>query len=231
MRIQTDGDRPSISDDAPWVNNGKKPETTSRLRAAGRRRSLPYLLLGVLLIVACTAAFLLISLNSGDRQPVLALARPVTVGQVLSAQDLRLVNVAVDPGVGVIDAGQAASMVGQTMSVSLPAGALLTPESVGIAAVPIAGQAVASLALKAGQFPPETAPGSRVAVVFVPNGGAAASQPVSDAVWSGVVTSVTSALNEQVTVVSVQLTEVAARQVAAVPAGQLSLVLLSGGGR
>jgi hypothetical protein len=47
-----------------------------------------------------------------------------------------------------------------------------------------------------------------------------------------VVTSVASAPNEQTTVVSVQLVEGAARQVAAVPAGQLSLVMVSpGGGR
>ncbi|MBY8853919.1 hypothetical protein K7G98_39085, partial [Saccharothrix sp. MB29] len=53
--------------------------------------------------------------------------------------------------------------------------------------------------------------------------------PPSDTVpvWPAVVTSVTTPANEQATVVSVQLTEAAARQVAAVPAGQLSIVMLS----
>ncbi|TWP46055.1 hypothetical protein FKR81_37435 [Lentzea tibetensis] len=228
-------DRSSTSDDAPWVSNGKNPDAASRLRGAGRRRSLPYLLLGVLLVIVCTATFLWISLTAGDRQPVLALARPVTVGHLLSAQDLRQVNVAVDPDVSVVDAGQAASVVGKTMSVSLPAGALLTPDSVGTPAVPVAGQSIASLALKAGQFPAEVVPGARVSVVFVPGGanGSATSPPASETapVWPGVVTSVTTPPNEQTTVVSVQLAEAAARQVAAIPVGQLSLVLLSGGDR
>jgi hypothetical protein len=228
----TDADRSSTSDGYPWVSSGKKSDAGSRLRGTGRRRSLPYLLLGVLLVVACTATFLLISLDSGTRQPVLALARAVTVGHVLTAQDLRQVNVAVDPGVSIVDAGQAASVVGKTMSVSLPAGALLTPDAVGVPAVPVAGQAIASLSLKAGQVPPEIAPGARVSVVFVPSGAAASatSAPTSDtaAAWEGVVTSVTSPDTEQATVVSVQLTESAAREVAAIPVGQLSLVLLAG---
>jgi hypothetical protein len=51
------------------------------------------------------------------------------------------------------------------------------------------------------------------------------------AVWPGTVTSVTAPANEQTTAVSVLLTDTAARQVAAVPTGQLSVVLLPGGGR
>jgi hypothetical protein len=234
ITTQPDTDRPTASANGSWVTGGKKP-AVSRLRGAGRRRSVPHLLLGALLVLACAAAFLVVSLNSGNREPVLALARPVTVGQVLTAQDLRQVNVAVDPGVSVVDASQAASVVGRTLSTNLPAGALLTPDAVGGGPVPVAGQAIAALALKSGQFPPEVSPGTHVSVVFVPGqaGGAAASPPTPDSstVWPAVVTSVTSPPNVQTTVVSVQLSEAAARQVAAVPAGQLSLVMLSGGGR
>jgi hypothetical protein len=49
--------------------------------------------------------------------------------------------------------------------------------------------------------------------------------------WPATVTGVTARADEQVTVVSLQLTEAAARQVAAMPAGQLSLVMLPGSGR
>jgi hypothetical protein len=54
--------------------------------------------------------------------------------------------------------------------------------------------------------------------------------PDSTPVWPAVVTSVTSPPNQLVSVVSVQLSETAARQIAAVPAGQLSIVMLSAGG-
>lgn len=224
----------SRSASGSWVADGNKPVT--RLRGTNRRRSIPHLLLGALLVLACAGGFAVVMLNSGKREPVLALARPVSVGQVLTAQDLRQVNVAVDPGVSVVDASQAASVVGKTMSTSLPAGALLTPDAVSGTGVPAAGQAIAALSLKAGQFPSEISPGSHVSVVFVSGqtGSALASPPSPDGatVWPAVVTSVTSPPNEQTTVVSVQLSEAAARQIAAVPAGQLSLVMLStGGGR
>jgi hypothetical protein len=156
---------------------------------------------------------------------------------MLSMQDLRQVNVAVDPGVSVVEANQAASVIGKTMSTSLPAGSLLTPEAIAASLLPDQGQAIAALALKAGQFPPEISPGSHVLVVFVPaQMGVASPGPRSgDAswVWPAVVTSVSVPANEQTTVVSVELSEAAARQVAAAPSGQLSLIMLAtaGGGR
>jgi hypothetical protein len=225
-------DQDAVSAGGSWVTDEKK--APSRLRGASRRRSIPHLLLGVLLVLACAIAFLLIALRSDDRQPVLALARPVSVGQVLKAQDLRQVNISADPDLSVVDAERAASVVGQTMSISLPPGALLTPTAVGSASVPAAGQALAALALKAGQFPPEAAPGAHVAVVFIPGqAGAASSVSEGEATraWPGVVTSVSAPANTQTTVVSVQLVEAAAREVAAVPTGQLSIVMLSDGDR
>jgi hypothetical protein len=55
--------------------------------------------------------------------------------------------------------------------------------------------------------------------------------PDSTTTWTAVVTSVTSPPNQQITVVSVQLSQAAARQIAAVSAGQLSIVMLPGSGR
>ena len=220
--------RPSTSDETAWVSDKRRGIT--RLR--GRKRSLPYLMVGVLLVVTCAGTFLWISLSANDRQPVLALNRPVTVGHVLTLQDLQQVNVAVEAGVLVVDAGQTGNVVGKTMSVSLSSGTLLTPDSVAAPAVPVAGQSIAALALKAGQFPVEVGPGARVSVVLVPNGSPASPVTAETSTsWPGVVTSMSSPSNEQVTVVSVQVAEAPARQIAAVPTGQLSLVLLAGGGR
>lgn len=234
MTTGTDTVRSSTLATGSWMGDGRKANA-SRLRGAGRRRSIPHLMLGALLVVACAAAFVVVSLSSGDRLPVLVMARAVSVGQVLTAQDLRQANVTIDPGMSVVDAGQAASIVGRTMATGLPAGALLVPEAVGGAAVPVAGQAIAALSLKPGQFPPEVSPGAHVLVVFVSGqagGSASAGPPAAETSmsWPAVVTNVTAPPNEQATVVSVQLGEAAARQVAAVPAGQLSLVMVSAGG-
>ncbi|WP_434447657.1 SAF domain-containing protein [Lentzea sp. E54] len=228
----TPQDRAGTPVGGPWVTNGKP---ASRLRGMKRRRSIPHLLLGAVLVIACAAASLVMSLNSGHRDSVLALARPVPVGQTLTMQDLKHVSIAVDPGVSVVDTSQAASVVGKTMSASLPAGALLTPEAVSGAGIPEAGQAIAALSLKAGQFPPEVSPGSHVSVVFVPGqlGATQTGPPAPEATpgWRAVVTSVTAPANQQTTVVSVQLNPASARQIAAVPAGQLAIVMLAGSGR
>jgi SAF domain len=203
-----------------WLNTRRGPDAGSRLRV-DRRRSVPHLLVGALLVLACAAGVVLWSLAAGQRQRVLAAARPVPVGHVLSTADLREVSVAADPGVSTVAASQASTVIGRIMATSLPAGSLLTPEALGAALVPAPGQAITALALKAGAFPPELAPGARVAVVIVPS--------LSSAAWQATVISVTGRADEQTTVVSLQLTEAAARQVAAVPAGQLSVVLLPGG--
>jgi hypothetical protein len=83
-------------------------------------------------------------------------------------------------------------------------------------------------------FPPELSSGARVAVVFVPSSATGPSvafaSPNVPAAWQAIVTGVTARADDQVTVVSLQLPEAAARQVAAVPAGQLSVVMMPGSG-
>jgi hypothetical protein len=228
------------ADTEAWLRNGRKPSRTARLWGGARRRSVPHLALGVVLVLACAAAAVFATLQFTDRQQVLALARPVTVGHVLSAQDLQQVSVSVDGSVAVVPAAQSSTVLGQPMAVSLPAGSLLTPTELGAPALP-AGQAITALALKPGQFPPTLAPGAHVLVVLAPNTGTASSaSPASSsssgaqqavAVWPATVTDVAGQANDQTTVVSAQLADVAARQVAAQASGALSLVLVAGGGQ
>lgn len=226
--------RSTPGSESPWVGERKKTTNGSRLRG-GRRRRIPHLVLGALLVLACAGGFVLVSVTAGDRQPALALARPVVVGHVLTAPDLRVVNIAVDPGVAIVSGSQASHVVGRVVATSLPAGTLLTPAVLGGGSMPGAGHAVAALALKAGQFPPEIAPGARVSVVSVPSATAAstgsATSSGSARTWAATVVSVSGRANEQTTVVSVELGESDALEVAAMPAGQVSVVMLAAGGR
>jgi hypothetical protein len=191
--------------------------------------------MGVLLVLACTVGGVVWSLAAGDRQRVLALTRPVPVGRLLSTADLREVSIAADPAMSTMAASQASTVIGRALATSLPAGSLLTPDVLGAALVPSAGQAIIALALKPGMFPPELTPGALVAVVFVPSSATGPSSayapPGTSATWQAIVTGVTARADDQITVVSLQLPEAAARQVAAVPAGQLSVMVLPGSGR
>ncbi|MPZ79677.1 MAG: flagellar biosynthesis protein FlgA [Actinophytocola sp.] len=199
---------------------------------------MPYLLLGVILVVACAAAAMVVSTQVDDRRSVLVLARPVSVGQLLSTQDLRQVAISTDVGLDAVPAGDSATVLGHPVAYSLPTGALLTRGSVGAPAIPATGQAVAAVALTAGQFPPALAPGARVAVLVSATSSTAGTPSTNEsavaapvAQWAAMVVDVgASGADQQTTVVSLQLAEVDARQLAVAPTGQIDLVVLSGGG-
>lgn len=214
---------------APSTWGGHKGKSLSRLTGGGRRRRVPYLLLGVLLVAVCAAGGVLTGMQLGDRENVLALARPVPVGQVLTAQDLTQVSVAEDSTIDVLPAAAASSVVGQPVAYSLPAGSLVTRAVLGAPQVPAPGDAIAAIGLKPGQFPPELTPGTRVAVLVTPGQPTSTNEQTSS--WTAVVTGIAGDETEQVTVVSLQLSDPDARELASAPEGQLSLVAIAGGGR
>ncbi len=196
-----------------------------------RRRRVPYLLLGVVLVVGCAVAGLLAGARVGSREPVLVLARAVTVGQVLSSADLREVRISAEP-VDTIPAGSKGSVIGRPVAYSLPAGTVLSRAAVGAAQVPPPGSAIAAVALKAGQFPTGLAAGSRVAVIVAPNASAVSTaSPRAATSWDATVVALQSRDTDQTTVVSLQLAAADARALAAAPAGQVGIITVNGAGR
>jgi hypothetical protein len=186
----------------------------------------------VLLVLGCAAGGVVTATQLGHREAVLELARPVSVGQLLSAFDVREVSISTDTGLAVIPADQKPQAVGHPLAYSLPAGALLTKDLLGPAQVPPSGQAVAAVGLAAGQFPPDLQPGNRVTVVVAPNSDAATGTPAASALeWAATVVGVHADATNQSTVVSLQLADGDARQLAAAPTGQISVVVVHGGER
>ncbi|QYN26556.1 hypothetical protein K1T34_47770 [Amycolatopsis sp. DSM 110486] len=194
---------------------------------------MPHLVAGVLLVVVCVGGSLWWAGNNAHREPVLAVARPVALGHVLVPTDLRSVDVSPAAGVMVIPAGQASSVVGRPMATSLGSGALLTPDAVGAAAIPV-GRAVVAVGLEPGQFPPELAAGAAVAVVVTaagtPGAGDQATAPGTS--WLATILGVAPAGADSSCVVSLELDTASAAQLAQASAAQLALVLQpAGGGR
>lgn len=146
-------------------------------RAARRRRRLPFMALGGLLVIVCVLGYAYGAVRLGDRVQVLAVGRPVAAGQMLTAADLKQVSAAQDPGVQLIPAAQAEQVVGRTAVVPLLPGTLLTPSLVGEATFPPPGKVAASLALKPGQYPQGLANGARVAVYVSVAGPGGNGQP------------------------------------------------------
>src|SRR5205823_2989480 len=128
--------RPGASEDATappevWTQRDGKQQAPPRWKSTRPSRRIPYLLLGVVLVVACAAAAVIVSMQIDHRQSVLVLARPVNVGHALSTQDLRQVAVSADVGLNAVPAAESSTVVGRPAAYSLPAGALVTRGSVG----------------------------------------------------------------------------------------------------
>lgn len=225
-----------------------KPATPKAAPGVGRRRQLPWVALGVLLVLGCTLVFAVASVRLGGGTEVLALTRPVAAGQVLSPGDLGAVRVSTGGGLGLVAATGEAAVVGRPAAVPLAAGSLLVGSDLGAPPASSAGFDVVAVALKAGQFPPDLAPGDRVQVVAVGPGssGSVSSGSVSSGTGRTVTPALTSGSGGPVlaivvglqipavssggdTVISLQVADTNADAVAVAAAGEISLVQLSPG--
>jgi hypothetical protein len=106
--------------------------------------------------------------NIGNRQPVLAVARPVAAGDVIQSADLTEVLIATDPGTSVIDASAREGIVGHIAAVPLVPGSLLARGQVTNDTTSISGRAVVGATLKPGQFPIELQRGDSVIALVLP---------------------------------------------------------------
>ncbi len=122
------------------------------------------------IIAICTAgAAALFGVVSGT-SPLVVAATGVAKGQLIADTDLTTAAVAADPSVGVIPAAGLAGLVGQRAAVDLPAGALLTPDSVTTEPVPGPGRALVGISVTSAQAPlADLAPGTPVRLVHVSN--------------------------------------------------------------
>jgi hypothetical protein len=201
-------------------------------RRAGGGRVRP--VAGVLLVVAVCALVLaegrmLSEGRAGSREPVLALARPVAAGQVITASDLRVVDVSAAGPVSLVPACRQAQVAGRTATAGLPAGSLLAVGDVG-APSPGRGQAWLGVALLPGRYTPGLSPGQHVGVLAAPAPGSRAPARVAG---YGVVLSVTAAPAPDAAgemVVELDLPrDVVGQVTAAAAAGRVSLAVIAAG--
>jgi hypothetical protein len=201
-------------------------------RGPARRRQLPLVVVGVLLVLGCALAFTDASLHLGSREEVLVVAQPVAAGQVLTGSDLRAARVSTGSGLDVVRSGEEATVLGRRAAVPLVAGSLLTASEVGSAPPVGSGFDVVAVGLKAGAYPPELASGDRVQVVPVTSSSSGGAGPASVTTGSPVAATVVSIASAPSgsgapTVFSLQVSKGDADEVASLAAaGQASLVEL-----
>ena len=181
------------------------------------------MVVGVLLVALCGLVSASLVARSGNTTAVLALTRPVGAGHVLAASDLRVAHVS-GSGVAGVPADAAASMVGDTVTSSLPAGTLLVAGMVSRTPVPGPGTQVVAGVAKSGAVPFGVAAGRTVSLVWM---GAAKSSGTSVLVPSAQVVDVRTDPSSGQTLLSVVVSDSLAAAVAqASAAGQLAVTLL-----
>jgi len=210
-----------------------------RPKAAGRavltgsarpKRRWSLLVGGLLLVLLCAGVFAVVQLAGDARVQVLAVARPVAAGQIISVDDLRVVGVVPDASVQLVRASAISNVIGRTASVPLAEGALLAESQLGPAAWPQSGQAVVAVALKPGRLPAGLAVGSHARIVTVARETPAETSttlPAAPVSVAAVVVGVTEGVDGAGTsVVSLLLAQDDATKVAAA-GSELALVLVS----
>ena len=189
-------------------------------RAAGRAAM-------ALAAVACALAVAVILAGGGGGEPVLALARPVAAGQVITAADLRVVQATVSGAVSLVPASRKDRVTGRPAAASLPAGALLAAGDVG-AAGPGPGTARLGVVLEPGRYPPGLSPGQHVDVLADPPPGSTARQPARLAGQAIVlsVSAVPGAAADRLAELQLPQAQVPAVAAAASAAGQVTLAVI-----
>lgn len=168
----------SLTGTTPMTSNGQgkkvappfSPARAPRLAVRNRARVAGG---AVLLGLSALVAVALYS-NVGNRQPVLAVARPVAAGQTVAAADFKVVRVSADPGVRTVPAADLSRVVGQPAGVALSPGALLAPAQLASGPALPPGSMVVGAVLKPGQFPLGLRAGDAVRLVLLPAAGSAA---------------------------------------------------------
>ena len=160
---------------------GYTPAPAQRITAKRRRRSLStlfrtsrrfrYLACAAIVALGAVAVPAVSHLLSTPQPQVLKAVRTLPAGHVIAPGDLTAVT-GRQQGASLIPAGQATALLGHTLALQVPAGALVAPGDFG--PFPPAGMSVVPVAVKPGQYPPSLTGGDQVAVFPTPGTGGTA---------------------------------------------------------
>lgn len=167
LKSRTNG-APAGSSRAPGSLDLDGPGSGTR---RGRTRS-PEIILGVLVLVVSALASLYVFTSSTERSEVLAVSGLVERGDVVTADDLVVVEVGSDDALVTMSRDRTGEVIGRVALVDLPTGSLVTPAQLADVGGLAPGDGVVGLDLTAGAVPSlRLAPGSTVAVILTPAAG------------------------------------------------------------
>ncbi|MFJ3217061.1 SAF domain-containing protein [Kitasatospora sp. NPDC086801] len=168
--------------EAPGRGEGKgraTPHAPGRTLRARRRRP-AVLAMAVALIAAGGLGGAVLYNSTGQRVAVLALARDIPWGQVITDDDLVVARIAGDPALRPLAATERDKAVGMRAATDLKRGAMLTRGDVAQTLAVQPGQIVVGVSAKRSQLPASRLqPGLQIVVVYTPDNSKADSMPAT----------------------------------------------------
>lgn len=135
-------------------------------RPTSRRRA--RIALGAAMAAVAIGGNVLLYTALGETTEVLQIVRNVRAGEVITSDDLRVVDVDVDPSVPIVTPQQIGLVVNQYARVYITSGSLVAPQLVQPTPLVSAGASVVALEIRATRVPSELRERSRVMIVVVP---------------------------------------------------------------
>ncbi|GAB7187779.1 SAF domain-containing protein [Kitasatospora sp. Ki12] len=155
------------------------PHAPARTMRARRRRP-AVLAMAVALIAAGGLGGAVLYNSTGQRVAVLALARDVPWGQVITEDDLVVARIASDPALHPVSAQSRDKAIGMRAATDLKRGAMLTGGDLAQGLTVQPGQIVVGVSAKRSQLPASRLqPGVQLVVVYTPDNGRADSLPAT----------------------------------------------------
>ncbi|MEU8919851.1 SAF domain-containing protein [Kitasatospora sp. NPDC048545] len=155
------------------------PHAPGRTMRARRRRP-AVLAMAVALIAAGGLGGAVLYNSTGQRVAVLALARDVPWGQVITEDDLVVARIAGDPALHPVSAQDRTKAIGMRAATDLKRGAMLTSGDLAQGLTVQPGQIVVGVSAKRSQLPASRLqPGVQLVVVSTPDNGRADSLPAT----------------------------------------------------
>ncbi|MEU5417776.1 SAF domain-containing protein [Streptomyces sp. NPDC020667] len=145
---------------------------------APRRRRRP-VVMGAGLALSAVGALIAVWMvnDAGDRVSVIATAKAIPAGAVIKPSDLVIAHVSRDAALHPVPVSQKAKIIGKAAAADIPAGILVTKDSVRDTSSLSQGKDITGILAKPGQLPSRPLePGDEVTVVYTPTGGSGNAQ-------------------------------------------------------
>lgn len=168
---------PSYSPAAPPASAPPTPDLPPAMAPTAKRNS-KMIAGATAFIVVCGLAAGWAQLQSTDRAQVLAVIRPISYGQKITAADLGTVGLATDPDLNPIPASQERQIVGQAAASNLASGTLLVRGDLSSTPIPAAGQTVAYVPISDTRISTTSlTAGENVVLVYAPSSAGTSATP------------------------------------------------------